>query len=1530
MAGAFRIAEGYVEVTADESNYDRAMQRLRAKKNKATITLDIDDSAALAKLRRFADEHSRTVLKAVIDADLSDASIRRVQSKLDQLTKDRVVKIRADVDTRVAAAEIRNLTQRRTVRIGLDVDTRVAADSLANLTRRRTMTVQARADTADANASLRFLTRDRTVNVRARMLGSLAGLAGLGGSASSSAGGVGLLSSRVAMLASLIVGAIPTIAALGQSIAAMGPAASLAAPAILSLASAFAVIKLGTAGMGDAFKAAFAPATKSAGAAESATRKVENAQRSLAKAQQAVKDAEVAAAEARVRAARDIADAQQELKNTVQDVADANRRAAQSVADAERDLADAQRASRQAQEDLNDARQEAAEDLEDLNNRLVGAELDQRQRVLDLQDAEEELAAVKAKGATATQEDLDKAQLAYDKAVQALKEQQTETGRLQEDAAAANAAGVEGSEKVTGAKKDIADATRQITERTQTLRDAELEASRTQEDGAQRVARAQRDVADAQAAAAQAAKDGARQIADAQEAARVAAQALADAQTSGATATNKLGEAMAKLSPVAQQFVNAVLAQAGAWRALKLDVQDALFAGLGQKFTEMSTTIIPSLRDGLVGTANVLNLMARNAANAVIELAKTGQMRQLFASLNGGLAPLSKLPAQIITGLSQISIAAAPAFARLSSAVAETADRWSERISKGLASGSLEESINRAIDTAKQFKDLLSDIGGTFGNIMDAAAAGGGDALGSLGAMFAELRRITEMPEVQKALTSIFEAVHAVAKLVAGTLGAVIEAALPLLAALAPVVTELAEKFGPVLADLAAALGSALTPIIEALLPVVADIGDILVGLAQQLMPLLKPIGDLIGAVISALAPYLPAIGQSVSILVGALVSGLQPVMAALLPIVGMFGQLVAQLAPLFPPIMLALVPLIPPLSQLALSLANLAMQVLTPLIPLIVKLAQMFTTVLAGAIGILIPVITTIIGWITMFVDKISGAVEWVVDKFRWLYDVLVGHSIIPDLVKAIINWFTSLWTKTKEIFTGLKNWVVSTWNSLWNSVREKWNSFWSGLKNAVGSAWTAFKASITGLKNAITSTWNSLWNGARDKVSSIFSTVRSKISEFSSGMRSAFSNLKNALGSIWNGIKSTIGAPVKWVIKNVYGGIRSMWNTIAGKISSRLTLPAISLGFNKGGVVPGQGNSDTVPAMLTPGERILSNQQVAQLGGHRGIDAMLGRDKPTRTGGNPTRRQEKDRQQAGPQHFAEGGIVGSITSAIGSVASWAKNIVVGGLKAAAQKAISSMVRPLINQIPGGGVGSLMRGLSNKALDGMLGWFGKEDKKAAGGPAVQRALSWVKTQNGLPYQWGGNGNPSWDCSGLVSAVESVIRGERPHRRWATGSFSGSSGPSGWVRNLNSPFMIGITNSGVGHTAGTIGGVNIESRGGDGVVIGKRARSYKDSLFTSRWGFAPAAKFDSGGLLQPGATMAVNATGRPERILDPQQTALFEQLVRQGGTGGGVTIQAVNVSGTFDFSSPAEQKRAARQLVAAMKEELRQFDRGRI
>ena len=40
----------------------------------------------------------------------------------------------------------------------------------------------------------------------------------------------------------------------------------------------------------------------------------------------------------------------------------------------------------------------------------------------------------------------------------------------------------------------------------------------------------------------------------------------------------------------------------------------------------------------------------------------------------------------------------------------------------------------------------------------------------------------------------------------------------------------------------------------------------------------------------------------------------------------------------------------------------------------------------------------------------------------------------------------------------------------------------------------------------------------------------------------------------------------------------------------------------FAQGGMVPGSGNRDTVPAMLTPGEFVIRKSSVKKMGAHKG----------------------------------------------------------------------------------------------------------------------------------------------------------------------------------------------------------------------------------------------------------------------------------------------------------------------------------------
>ncbi|MCT9078792.1 peptidoglycan DD-metalloendopeptidase family protein [Streptomyces fulvoviolaceus] len=1198
-------ADRKVKVTAelDDQKARTSLDRLTADRT-VKVKLDIDESAARGKLDALLGQRTVDILPRI-----QEQARRTAERQLDRLCADRVVNIRATVDTRVATNEIQNLIRRRVVRIGADVDTRVAADSLANLTRRRQVTVQARADTAGANSSLRFLTRDRTVNVRVRSTGLAALTAGLGSlGGNGGGGGVASLTTRIARLAAVAVTALPSIASLGSAIAQMGPLAVTAAPAVATLIGAFAAIKVGTSGVGDAIKAAFSGTAGEAKAAATATKQVESAQRGLATAQR-------------------------------------------GVADAQRSLSQANQDARKAQDELSAARRQATRDLADMNAQLRQGALDQKQAALDVQQAEVDLAAVRS-DPTATQLQIQQAELALERAKVSAEEQARQQKRLAADTKAANTAGVDGSDVVVQARERIRQAGEQVAEQERNLQDAH------------------------------------RAVAD-------AARQVAQAQQSAAVQTSKLDSALSKLSPNARAFVGTLQAMAPAWRDMKLDVQDRLFSGLGTRLGQVGGQILPTVRRGLVGAAGELNTMGKNALGAVSSLQKAGTLGKVFDGIKSSLGNLNRVPGQLITGFAQLSVAAQPAFDRITKGAGSAMDRVMDKLGKAFEDGRLEKAISTALDVAVQFGGVLADLGGIFAGIFKAAGAAGGDFFGVIGAALKEIRRVIELPEIQAALTQIFKALNAVAKLVAGALGAALQAILPLAAAVAPVIVQLADMLGPVVAQLLGGLGKALMPIIEALLPIVGQVMTVLADLAVMLLPILQPIGELIAAILAAVAPLIAVIGENLKTFFGAFIQILTPVIMALIPAVQMFGDLFAQLAPLFPPLYQALLPLIPPLTQLALSLLTLALQVITPFMPLITTLAGLFTTVLAGAVSFLVPIITTVIGWITALVDGITSAIKWIADKFTWLFDFLLGHSIIPDIVKGALSWFTGMFKGLIKIVTSIKDGIVDRFNKLKDAAVRIWDVFWGKVRSIASGAWKL---------------------------------VRKGWDTFVDALTGSFDTAVKGLGKIWGGIQKIVKAPIKFWIEVVYNkGIVPVWNKTASKIPGIPDLPKMSMpkGFARGGILPGwstwrDGDDQLVP--MRRGEGVYVSEVMADPYERARLHAL---NAAAVRGTNPA----IARAQYG---FAEGGILGAISdvgsgiaSGVGSVLKKGADVVRGELADLAASAFKPVKKGIAkalgsnkNTYPGM-IGAAPIGFIDKAID----WIRGKDTPASTG-------QWIKPVN--------------------------------------------------------------------------------------------------------------------------------------------------------------------------------------------------------
>ncbi|MGW1134429.1 phage tail tape measure protein [Streptomyces griseoluteus] len=511
--------------------------------------------------------------------------------------------------------------------------------------------------------------------------------------------------------------------------------------------------------------------------------------------------------------------------------------------------------------------------------------------------------------------------------------------------------------------------------------------------------------------------------------------------------------------------------------------------------------------------------------------------------------------------------------------------------------------------------------------------------------------------------------------------------------------------------------------------------------------------------------------------------------------------------------------------------------------------LLTIFTIVVLGPIYLAVKALGAVFSW--LWTNAISPAVGWIVGGFKLLWSQAQAYfGFIKAVIRtagAVVLW---LWRNAVSPVVG---WVVGGFRVMWAGVKVQFGYFTAGLKMVGGWAkwlWVnAISPAMTGIRGVISTVYST-------GIKPVFDKLRAALGQ----VGRAFSAAKDAIKVAWDKVKGIAKAPVVFVVNTVYGKLRGVWNTVASAFGAP-KLPAYT--FATGGILPGYTpGRDVHLAALSGGEAIMRPEWTRAVGSGY-VNSM---NAAARTGGITG-----VQRALGLPGFADGGIFGWVKGAASkgfdlgkSGVKWLKD----GVKASALSGLNSIVKPLINKISGSA--SLYRDMITRVpkrmISAILGYADKADGKleaaGIGGKGYKAALAWARTQNGKPYQWGGNGDPSWDCSGFMSAIESVIRGQKPHRRWATGAFSGSSAPSGWVRGARSPFMIGITNAGVGHTAGTINGVNVESRGGDGVIVGSRARSYSNSLFTDVYGFKGYA---NGGSPRPGEIAWVGENG-PELI----------------------------------------------------------------
>jgi phage-related protein len=514
-------------------------------------------------------------------------------------------------------------------------------------------------------------------------------------------------------------------------------------------------------------------------------------------------------------------------------------------------------------------------------------------------------------------------------------------------------------------------------------------------------------------------------------------------------------ESLEKLSPSARAFAKQVRELAPVFREFQQSIQEELFTELDSVLDKVAKATLPVLQSNLTTTASTMGGMAASAGLAAAALAKNGTLGKALEGANEGLRNLAGVPAQVVTALGKLGVAAAPAFDRITTAAAKAATKITGKLSASFKTGELEKSINRAVGVLRDLGRVAENVFAVFGNVMAPVQDAGGSFVDVLLKITGALRRATAKDVFQDAMHALAEVMGTLARTVGPLLGQA-------LAAIGPVFTAL----GPPLEVLINALGDALSPVITALGPVLTAASVAVGALVRAVSPLLPVVGELVASLLPAVTPLfdaltsvfvglqpvissiatvlqqalapilaqLPALVQPFADLISTLASAVFPVLAdlvaalapALVQIGASFGELLAAVAPLLEvlgrligEILVAMVPLLQPIiatvgqlaSIFADQFASLVTNVLVPALQLVTNLLRGdFSAAWESLKGLLTGVLRHFANIGRGVLSAVKAIVTGVIDYFVQLFNTLIGNSIVPDLINGIVRLFASL----------------------------------------------------------------------------------------------------------------------------------------------------------------------------------------------------------------------------------------------------------------------------------------------------------------------------------------------------------------------------------------------------------------------------------------------------------------------------------------------------------------------------------------
>ena len=534
---------------------------------------------------------------------------------------------------------------------------------------------------------------------------------------------------------------------------------------------------------------------------------------------------------------------------------------------------------------------------------------------------------------------------------------------------------------------------------------------------------------------------------------------------------------------------------------------------------------------------------------------------------------------------------------------------------------------------------------------------------------------------------------------------------------------------------------------------------------------------------------------------------------------------------------------------------------------------------------------------------------------------------SGIMSAVGVVVDWFSSyvspvlsaVWTAIQVAVGFMVSMVVSAWNNVMAGVQVVVGWFQTYVQPVISAVWTAITAGAQALWTGITTIWNGIQTAISVVVDWMKTILTNAVNNVTNGIKTAFDTMKNGIQTIWDGVKSVAAKPINFIINTVYrDGIKKTADSIAEKLGLSLRLPDVSgiPGYATGGVLPGYSPGKDIYHFYSPdgggaialsgGEAIMRPEWVRAVGGPAAVHRMNAAARGS-SGGHIPGGDQGARFAA----FADGGIwekiKGTVGAGIQTATDWissaadAVSSIISDPLGAVQHLIQAPVDLIMGSLPGTGFfHDFAAAMPKKWIDGFGEWLKGKTATMAASDIVNAARMAI----GATYVWGGSSiPPGVDCSGLVYWAAHQMGSQIP-RLTAAGYQAGST-PGG---SLNTPGTLLFWGYPAHHIAIASGNGMMVEAPTFGIPV--RETPIYGSPSTGLY------KFDSGGLLQPGLTTVLNATGKPEPVFTGGQWDKIDDLLSKGNGGVPEVLEVRDVDGVLIGRMQVEAGRAVDRVAS--------------